>query len=79
MGRVAGESDIHESDDCRRNSGYAAFHCTFELLVCSFMAHDAGRSLQDLVPCIRRASESVIVLMRIIADVWLHHSGEVLK
>jgi hypothetical protein len=74
MGRVAGESDIHESDDCRRNSGDA-----FALLVCSFMAHDAGRSLQDLVPCIRRASESVIVLMRIIADVSLHLSGEVLK
>jgi hypothetical protein len=45
----------------------------------SFMAHDAGRSLQDLAPFILRASESVIVLMRIIADVWLHLSGEVSK
>ena len=43
------------------------------------MAHDTGRSLLDLDPCIRRDSASVIVLMRIIADVWSPLSGEVFE
>ena len=59
-------------------------HC-IELLhcwcvgLCLWRTHDAGCSLLGLVPFIRRDSELVIALMRIIADVWSPLSGEVFE